>query len=237
MISPNKILFFLLKLFQHIPAAPKVHDAQSSVIEAVAGAAFLSPDMAAVVGTDIPFIAAVVVGFHDLQYSHVAVAVSMGGFREVAVVKMFHIADMGKGDSGAVSADDISHMVLLICPQRAGAEAEAVVFVIHHGEEAADGFLVHQKSWKAENVPWGIVLLAGGDAAGGAGLLLLFGIIAVVRNIVEPKVVGAQIGLHPIATITAMYAGLQIAGVAGMFAAPVFILLARRLREERRTSA
>ena len=58
-----------------------------------------------------------------------------------------------------------------------------------------------------------------------------------VRNIVEPKVVGAQIGLHPIATITAMYAGLQIAGVAGMFAAPVFILLARRLREERRTSA
>ncbi len=86
-------------------------------------------------------------------------------------------------------------------------------------------------------VPWGIVLLAGGDAAGGAGLLLLFGIIAVVRNIVEPKVVGAQIGLHPIATITAMYAGLQIAGVAGMFAAPVFILLARRLREERRTSS
>ena len=99
----------------------------------------------------------------------------MGGFREVAVVKMLHIADVGKGDSGAVSADDISHMVLLICPQRAGAEAEAVVFVIHHGEEAADGFLVHQKSWKAENVPWGIVLMdchfdAGLPACGHNGL-------------------------------------------------------------------
>lgn len=79
-------------------------------------------------------------------------------------------------------------------------------------------------------VPWGIVLLAGGDTAGGTGLLCLFGVIAIVRNIIEPRVVGKQLGLHPIITITAMYAGLQIAGVGGMLAAPVLVLLARHWR-------
>ena len=81
-------------------------------------------------------------------------------------------------------------------------------------------------------VPWAVVLLAGGDTAGGAGLLCLFGIIAVVRKIVEPRVVGGQIGLHPIATITAMYAGLRIAGFWGLLLAPVTVLLLRHLLRE-----
>lgn len=81
-------------------------------------------------------------------------------------------------------------------------------------------------------VPWGLVLLAGGDLPGGIGLLLLFGLIAVVRNIIEPRVVGKQIGLHPIATITLMYAGLKIAGVVGMLCAPVAALLLRHLKDD-----
>lgn len=80
-------------------------------------------------------------------------------------------------------------------------------------------------------VPWGLVLIAGNDLPGGMGLLMLFGIIAVVRNIIEPRVVGKQIGLHPIATITAMYVGLRIAGVIGMFAAPVAVLFIRFLQK------
>ena len=81
-------------------------------------------------------------------------------------------------------------------------------------------------------VPWGIVLLAGGDTAGGVGLLLLFAVILVVRNIIEPRIVGSQIGLNPIATITSMYAGLQIAGFVGMLAAPFGVLLVLHLKED-----
>lgn len=80
-------------------------------------------------------------------------------------------------------------------------------------------------------VPWGLVLIAGGDPPGGIGLLLLFAVIEVIRNIIEPRIVGDQIGLHPIATITSMYAGLQIAGFVGLFAAPVLVLFARYLYE------
>lgn len=78
-------------------------------------------------------------------------------------------------------------------------------------------------------IPWGIVLLAGGDVVGGAGLILLFALIEVLRNVLEPRIVGGQIGLHPIVTITAMYAGLKIAGFWGMLAAPVAVLLGRYL--------
>ncbi|MEM1483669.1 sporulation integral membrane protein YtvI [Oscillospiraceae bacterium PP1C4] len=81
-------------------------------------------------------------------------------------------------------------------------------------------------------IPWGLVLIANGNSASGIGLLILYAIITVVRNIIEPRVVGKQIGLHPIATITAMYAGLKIAGVPGLFVAPVAVLLIRYFKNE-----
>ena len=81
-------------------------------------------------------------------------------------------------------------------------------------------------------VPWAIILLAGQDYIGGIGLLFLFGIIAVTRNILEPKLIGDQIGLHPIATITVMYAGLQILGFWGFFLAPILVMLIRYLLQE-----
>lgn len=78
-------------------------------------------------------------------------------------------------------------------------------------------------------VPWGLFLLAGGDPAGGAGLLILYGIIALVRAVLEPRIVGGHLGLHPVATITAMYAGLQIGGLAGMLIAPMAVLAILKL--------
>ncbi len=76
-------------------------------------------------------------------------------------------------------------------------------------------------------VPWGLFLLAGGDYPGGWGLLALFGIMTILRNLLEPRIVGAQLGLNPIVSITAMYAGLRAAGLLGMICAPVLVLLAR----------
>lgn len=78
-------------------------------------------------------------------------------------------------------------------------------------------------------VPWGVLLLCSGDLAGGAGILFLFGVIAVVRSVLEPRIVSGQLGLHPVATITAMYAGLQIGGLAGMLTAPIVVLAVLRL--------
>lgn len=78
-------------------------------------------------------------------------------------------------------------------------------------------------------IPWGIYHLIGGELALGFGILILYGVVAVVRSIVEPRVVGDQLGLHPVVTLAAMFFGLRTFGFIGMIAAPVTALLVRFL--------
>ncbi|MDO4482634.1 MAG: sporulation integral membrane protein YtvI [Bacillota bacterium] len=81
-------------------------------------------------------------------------------------------------------------------------------------------------------IPWAVIKLVSGDLFTGIGLLVLYVIIMVVRNAVEPKIVGTQIGLHPIVTITAMYAGLKIFGFIGFFLGPLSVLFLIELHKE-----
>ena len=80
-------------------------------------------------------------------------------------------------------------------------------------------------------IPWGIFAILSKNTALGAGLLILFGVIAVVRNIIEPRIVGDSLDLHPAATLAVMYFGLRAFGFTGMIAAPVAALLIRYLNE------
>lgn len=59
----------------------------------------------------------------------------------------------------------------------------------------------------------------------GGGLLYL--LIVFVRQFVEPRIIGKQFGLHPLATMMAMYAGLQIMGFAGLLLGPLVLLLCK----------
>ena len=52
------------------------------------------------------------------------------------------------------------------------------------------------------------------------------------RNILEPKIVGAQIGLHPIVTLSSMFVGTQLFGVIGLFGFPIGLSLLRYLNEK-----
>jgi predicted PurR-regulated permease PerM len=47
----------------------------------------------------------------------------------------------------------------------------------------------------------------------------------VIRNIIEPKIIGDQVGLHPLLTLIAMYIGLQLFGVAGLFGFPITLAI------------
>ncbi len=81
-------------------------------------------------------------------------------------------------------------------------------------------------------LPWGFFHLISGQAALGTGLLLLFAILTVVHNIMEPKLVGSSIGLHPLSTLVAMYAGLRLFGFVGLLTAPILVLLLCFLQQE-----
>lgn len=65
-------------------------------------------------------------------------------------------------------------------------------------------------------VPWGALCLLTGNVPKGLGLLALYGVISLVRSVLEPKIMAAQVDLPPLAALAAMYVGFCAFGVAGM---------------------
>ena len=77
--------------------------------------------------------------------------------------------------------------------------------------------------------PWGAIELLRGNGGLGTGILVLCGVIVVLRQICEPRIVGESLGLHPLATLFAAYVGLQLFGVLGMLLGPAGALLVKSL--------
>ncbi|NLK68715.1 MAG: sporulation integral membrane protein YtvI [Clostridiaceae bacterium] len=78
-------------------------------------------------------------------------------------------------------------------------------------------------------IPWGIVNLLMGNYKLGISLLLLYIIVLVVRQLIEPKIVSHQIGVHPLLTLFSMYLGLQLIGIIGMIVGPVLVVVLKTL--------
>ena len=76
-------------------------------------------------------------------------------------------------------------------------------------------------------IPWAVFSFVSGRWHFGIGLLIIYGCVTVVRQIAEPKIVGGSIGLHPLATLASMYAGLKLLGVAGLIIGPVAAIVAK----------
>lgn len=74
-------------------------------------------------------------------------------------------------------------------------------------------------------LPWGIIEWASGDVTKGLFLIILGAAFFIVRKFVEPKIVGSQTGLHPLAALISMFVGLQFSGVWGAVLGPVVLML------------
>lgn len=81
-------------------------------------------------------------------------------------------------------------------------------------------------------IPWGIVSLFMGKTGLGIGILVIYAIITVLRQYIEPKLVAGQLGLPPIATLMGMYIGLKLFGVLGMFVLPFTITILKVLNDD-----
>jgi len=79
-------------------------------------------------------------------------------------------------------------------------------------------------------IPWAMISILLGEIPKGIGLLILYAIITVVRNIIEPRIIGARIGLHPLVTLIAMYLGLHLFGMVGMLLLPLIVILLKGVR-------
>ena len=74
-------------------------------------------------------------------------------------------------------------------------------------------------------IPWAVVSLLMSNYKIGIGLLIIYGLITVIRQIAEPKIVGSSLGLHPLATLASIYISVRFIGFIGIFIGPVIALL------------
>ncbi|WP_300386228.1 sporulation integral membrane protein YtvI [Clostridium sp.] len=74
-------------------------------------------------------------------------------------------------------------------------------------------------------IPWAIVLLIRGNLYVGIGIAIIYIVITIIRNIVEPRLVGKQIGLHPLIMLICMYIGIKLFGFLGIFILPLILII------------
>lgn len=80
-------------------------------------------------------------------------------------------------------------------------------------------------------VPWSLVCFLQGDHLQAFGLLGLYAAAAVTRTVLEPRLVGRQLGIDPLVTLLALYVGFRLFGLLGMLLAPMLAVTTVQLIE------
>ena len=80
-------------------------------------------------------------------------------------------------------------------------------------------------------IPWSLIALIMGNWQLSICLAVSYIIVAIVRNFLEPKIIGQSIGLHPLVTLFCMYFGLKILGFVGMIGVPLIVITIVKIQE------
>lgn len=78
-------------------------------------------------------------------------------------------------------------------------------------------------------LPWILVSFLQGAGARAVGLLGIYTVASLARSIMEPKLLGSQLGLDPLVTLLVVYVGIQLWGLIGIILAPVLAVAAAQL--------
>lgn len=80
-------------------------------------------------------------------------------------------------------------------------------------------------------IPWIFIELFKRNIPLAIGLTIVYVFVTIVRNILEPKIVGEQIGLHPIIMLICMFAGVKLFGFIGLFVLPIIVIILKNLND------
>ena len=81
-------------------------------------------------------------------------------------------------------------------------------------------------------IPWALVMLISGNTSLAFGLVASYCTVCVTHSGLEPKLVGSQLGLHPVATLLAMYVGFCAVGILGMILFPIILITVKQLNDK-----
>lgn len=80
-------------------------------------------------------------------------------------------------------------------------------------------------------IPWAIVSLVLGDTGEAIGIIVIYVTISVIRQYLEPKIVGTSLGVHPLVTLAGLYFGAKCFGFLGMFIVPICVMTLKALND------
>ncbi len=73
-------------------------------------------------------------------------------------------------------------------------------------------------------LPWAAFLIISGNGSKGIAILVIFAAVTVVRQFIEPKIVGDSVGMSPFTSLASMYVGLKLFGAVGLLLAPLCVI-------------
>lgn len=83
-------------------------------------------------------------------------------------------------------------------------------------------------------IPWAIIAAVTGNYKLAIGIIIIYASISIIRQYIEPKIVGSSLGVHPILTLMGLYFGLKLFGFIGMLIVPLTIMTLKALNDSGR---
>ena len=80
-------------------------------------------------------------------------------------------------------------------------------------------------------IPWAIISAFYGDINLAISLIILYVVVIIIKQLIEPRIVSSHIGIHPIFTLIAMYTGFKVIGVIGIFIGPIILIILKNIFE------
>lgn len=80
--------------------------------------------------------------------------------------------------------------------------------------------------------PWALYNVITKNYGLSVGLIIIYVVVLSTRQFVEPKILGKQIGIHPLATLMSIYIGLQVFGIFGFIIGPIIMVIIKALQNE-----
>lgn len=74
-------------------------------------------------------------------------------------------------------------------------------------------------------VPWIIYLFITSNYSLVIGLSILYAVVLIQRQMMEPKILGTNVGLDPLLTLVALFVGFKLFGLAGLIIGPVAMVI------------
>ena len=80
-------------------------------------------------------------------------------------------------------------------------------------------------------LPWALVSLIMGNYSQAIGLAVIYGVITITRQVLQPKILGDQMGTHPLASLMSIFIGFRIFGLLGLVIGPSLLMIATSIYE------